>query len=212
VQDYERGVNGGINPYPWQTDTSIGDWFYKQNWKYQPVSWVVHMLVDITSKNGNLLLNVVQRPDGSLDPEVETMLQQLSAWMAVNGEAIYGTRPWTVYGEGPVRPQGGAFKENFDYTARDIRFTTKGKTLYAIALGWPQDGKIVIQSLAKTADAGVNNIKRVTLLGSKGGLKFTQTAGGLAVELPAQKMSDLACSLKITGSNLRQVAAGQSAP
>jgi alpha-L-fucosidase len=93
VQDYERGVNGGINPHPWQTDTSIGDWFYNRHWKYQPLSWTVHMLVDITSKNGNLLLNVVLRPDGSLDPEVETMLHQLADWTAVNGEAIYGTRP-----------------------------------------------------------------------------------------------------------------------
>ena len=161
------------------------------------------MLVDITSKNGNLLLNVVLRPDGSLDPEVETMLHQLAEWTAVNGEAIYGTRPWLVYGEGEVKAKGGAFKENFRYTAKDIRFMTKGKTLYAVALGWPEDGKIVVKSLAKTDDAGVNKIKRVKLLGYRGKLNFTQTAGGLIVELPAQKLSDLTCSLKITGSNLK---------
>jgi alpha-L-fucosidase len=205
VQDYERGVNGGINPSPWQTDTSIGDWFYNRHWKYQPVSWIVDMLADITSKNGNLLLNVVLRPDGSLDPEVETMLHQLADWTAVNGEAIYGTRPWLVYGEGPTRAKGGAFKENFAYSAHDIRFTTKGKTLYAIALGWPADGKIVIKSLARTGDAAANNIKRVELLGAKGKLNFTQTGEGLAVELPAQKLSGLACSLKITGSGLAPV-------
>jgi alpha-L-fucosidase len=212
VQDYERGVNGGINPHPWQTDTSIGDWFYNRHWKYQPVSWTVHMLVDITSKNGNLLLNVVLRPDGSLDPEVETMLHQLAGWMAVNGEAIYKTRPWQVYGEGPTRVKGGAFKENFAYTARDIRFTTKGRTLYAIALGWPEDGKVVIKSLAKTQDAGVNQIKRVTLLGHHGKLKFSQTEEGLVVELPAQKISDLACSLKITGRQLQPAAPPAAAP
>jgi alpha-L-fucosidase len=206
VQDYERGVNGGINPSPWQTDTSIGDWFYNRHWKYRPLSWTVQMLVDITSKNGNLLLNVVLRPDGSLDPEVETMLHQLAGWMAVNGEAIYKTRPWQVYGEGPTQVKGGAFKENFAYTARDIRFTTKGKTLYAIALGWPEDGKVVIKSLAKTPDAGVNQIKRVTLLGHHGKLKFTQTGEGLTVELPAQKINDLACSLKITGHQLQPAA------
>ena len=206
VQDYERGVNGGIDPYPWQTDTSIGDWFYNRHWKYQPVSWTVHMLVDITSKNGNLLLNVVLRPDGSLDSEVETMLHQLADWTAVNGEAIYGTRPWQVYGEGPTRAKGGAFKENFAYTAKDIRFTTKGKTLYAIAMGWPDDGKVVVKLLAKTENAGANEIKRVELLGKSGKLKFTQTAEGLIVELPAQKISDLTCSLKITGSHLQPVA------
>ncbi len=203
MQDYERGVNGGINPNPWQTDTSIGDWFYNRHWKYQPLSWTVHMLVDITSKNGNLLLNVVLRPDGSLDPEVETMLHELADWNAINGEAIYGTRPWLVYGEGEVQAKGGAFKENFTYTAKDIRFTTKGKTLYAIALGWPDNGKFVIKSLAKTDDAGANQIKRVELLGYNGRLKFTQTAEGLTVELPDKKLSDLTCSLRITGTNLK---------
>jgi alpha-L-fucosidase len=161
------------------------------------------MLVDIVSKNGNLLLNVVLRPDGSLDPEVETMLHQMADWTGVNGEAIYGTRPWLVFGEGPTQAKGGAFKENFQYTAKDIRFTTKGKTLYAIALGWPDDGKVVIQSLARTDDSSVNKIRHVELLGYQGKLKFTQTAEGLTVELPAQKLSDLTCSLKITGSGLK---------
>ncbi len=205
VQDYERGVNGEINPHPWQTDTSIGDWFYNRHWKYQPLSWTVHMLVDITSKNGNLLLNVVLRPDGSLDPEVETMLHELADWTAINGEAIYGTRPWLVYGEGSVKAKGGAFKENFAYSAKDIRFTTKGKTLYAIALGWPAENKVVIRSLAKTDDAAVNKIKRVELLGYQGKLKFTQTVEGLTVELPDKKISAVTCALKIAGSHLQPV-------
>jgi alpha-L-fucosidase len=203
VQDYERGVGGGIDPYPWQCDTSIGDWFYNKHWKYQPLSWTVHMLVDITSKNGNLLLNVVLHPDGSLDPEVLVMLQQLAGWSAVNGEAIYGTRPWLAFGEGAVKSKGGSFNENTLYSARDIRFTTKGKTLYAIALGWPADGQFVIRSLAKTDDPSVNVIKRVELLGRKGKLNFNQTAEGLTVQLPAEKLSDLTCSLRITGSNLK---------
>ena len=205
VQDYERGVGGGIDPYPWQCDTSIGDWFYNKHWKYQPLSWTVQMLVDITSKNGNLLLNVVLHPDGSLDPEVITMLQQLADWRAINGEAIFGTRPWLVFGEGPVKAKGGSFGEKFAYSAKDIRFTTKGKTLYAIALGWPDDGRMVIKSLAKTDTSDQNVIQRVELLGHHGKLKFTQTADGLAVELPAEKLSDLTCSLRITGSNLMPV-------
>ena len=140
MEDLERGVMPGIRPYPWQTDTSIGDWFYNRNWKYRGADWVIHMLVDIVSKNGNLLINVVQRPDGSLDAEAEQMLAELADWIAINGEAIYGTRPWLVYGEGPVRAKGGHFKEDFAYTAKDIRFTTKGEnTLYAFALGWPAE-------------------------------------------------------------------------
>jgi alpha-L-fucosidase len=205
VRDFERGVNGGINPVPWQTDTSIGDWFYNKHWKYQPMSWTVHMLVDITSKNGNLLLNVVLRPDGTLDPEVETMLHQLADWSSVNGEAIYGSRPWLLYGEGEVKAKGGAFKENYQYSAKDIRFTTQGETLYAIALGWPDGGKFVIRSLGKSDDTTVNQIQSVKLLGHWGKLKFTQTTDDLVVELPDKKLSDLTCTLKITGTNLKPV-------
>jgi len=220
VQDYERGVGGGIDPYPWQTDTSIGDWFYDKHYKdkqtgkmYCSPEWVARTLVDIVSKNGNLLLNVVLRPDGSLDTDAEAILHRLADWTAVNGEAIYGSRPWLVYGEGAVKPKGGSFNEKFDFSAKDIRFTTKGATLYAIALGWPDDGKVAVRSLAKTADASVNEIQRVELLGAKGnffhrffgssGLKFTQTADGLTVELPDNARSDLTCALRITGSNLK---------
>ena len=207
VRDFERGVDGKISPYPWQTDTSIGDWFYNKNWKYRPITWTIDMLADITSKNGNLLLNVVLRPDGTLDPEVEQMLGQLSGWFAIHGEAIYGTRPWLISGEGPVRAKGGMFKEDFKYTAQDIRFTTKGNTLYAIALGWPEGGRMTVKSLAATGDPAVNKIERVELLGADGALKFTQDAGGLTVDLPAVKVSEYTCALRITGTNLKPVAA-----
>jgi len=209
VQDYERGGGSTIDLYPWQNDTSIGDWFYNKHWKYQPLSWTVHMLVDIVSKNGNLLLNVVLRPDGSLDPEAETMLHELADWTAVNGEAIYGSRPWLIYGEGSAKVEkSGNFNDTkVKYSAKDIRFTTKGKTLYAIALGWPAENKLTIHSLAKSDDASINQIKRVELLGYRGKLKFTQTAEGLTVELPDKKISALTCSLKITGSNLKPATA-----
>jgi alpha-L-fucosidase len=205
VEDLERGVMAKVNPYPWQSDTSIGDWFYNRNWKFRPVSWSIHMLVDIVSKNGNLLLNVVQRPDGSLDPEVEQALAQMADWIAIHGEAIYGTRPWLVYGEGVVKAKGGSFGEDFKYTATDIRFTTKGKTLYALALGWPNSGRLVIKSLAKPADGKGNQIQRVELLGFKGKLAFSQTASGLEVILPDKKVSEFTAGLKITGTDLKPV-------
>ena len=135
------------------------------------------------------------------------MLHQLADWTAVNGEAIYGTRPWLLYGEGKVQAKGGAFKENMTYSADDIRFTTKGKTLYAIALGWPDDGKLVIRALAKTSDSSQNQIKRVELLGYNGKLKFEQTTDALVVQLPDKKFSDLTCSLRITGSDLKPASA-----
>jgi alpha-L-fucosidase len=205
VEDLERGIMPNIDPYPWQTDTSIGDWFYDRNWKFRPVSWVIHMLVDNVSKNGNLLLNIVQRPDGSLDPEVETMLSQLADWNAIHSEAIFGTRPWLVYGESTVKVQGGNFKEDFKYNAREIRFTTKGATLYAIALGWPEDGHLIIRSLAKPAGESVNKIARVSLLGYRGKLQWKQNADGLVVTLPAKQVSEFTAALKITGRNLKNI-------
>jgi alpha-L-fucosidase len=165
--------------------------------------WVIHTLVDVVSKNGNMLLNVIQRPDGSLDREVEQLLAEVGAWMKVNGEAIHGTRPWRIYGEGESKAEGGHFKEDFAYTARDIRFTSKGATLYAIALGWPPDGQLRVKSLAKPAKDAGDSIERVELLGHNGPLAFTQTAEGLSVTLPKQKQSTIACTLKITGRNLQ---------
>jgi alpha-L-fucosidase len=205
IEDLERGVMAKVNPDPWQTDTSIGDWYYNRNWKFRPVNWSIHMLVDIVSKNGNLLLNVVQRPDGSLDPEVVRDLEEMARWIAVHGEAIYGTRPWLIYGEGAVKAKGGHFGEDFAYTAQDIRFTTKGKALYAIGLGWPADGQLVIRSLAKPASVAGNKIKRVELLGYKGKLSFAQGTNGLVVTLPPQKISEYTCALRITGSDLKPV-------
>ena len=199
IEDLERGVMPGINPNPWQTDTSIGDWYYNKNWKFRPVSWVVQMLVDIVSKNGNLLLNVVQRPDGSLDPEVEQMLKEMAAWNAVNGEAIFGTRPWRIYGEGAVKAAGGNFKEDFAYSANDIRFTTKGPALYAFALGWPKDGKLVIKSLAKSSPQVEGEIKDVRLLGHKGKLAWSHTDDGLVITLPKKQPCKYAFAFKITG-------------
>ena len=205
VEDLERGIMPRIDPHPWQTDTSIGDWFYNRNWKFRPVSWVIHMLVDNVSKNGNLLLNVVQRPDGSLDAEVEQMLAELADWTAIHGEAIYGSRPWLVYGESAVKVKGGSFGEDFKYNAKEVRFTTKGPVLYAIALGWPEDGRLVVRSLAKPAGENINNITAVSLLGYDGKLDWNQTAEGLVVTLPEKKVSKYTTGLKIIGTELKPV-------
>jgi alpha-L-fucosidase len=203
VEDVERGVMPGIRPHPWQTDTSIGDWFYNRTWKYRGADWVIQMLVDIVSKNGNLLINVVQRPDGSLDPEAEKVLADMATWIALNGEAIYETRPWLVHGEGPVRARGGHFKEDFAYTAKDIRFTSKGDhTLYAFALGWPAENKLLIHSLARFPGV-TGKIAAIELLGHQGPLKWTHDGDGLAIDLPDQKPCDYAVALKISGEDLR---------
>jgi len=211
VQDVERVGLAEIKPAPWQTDTSIGDWYYNQNWKakdtgtmYRSAKWVVQTLADVVSKNGNMLLNVIQRPDGSLDAEVEQLLNEITAWMKVNSEAIHATRPWLVYGEGQTRTAAGHFREDYAYSASDIRFTQSkdGKALYAIALGWPADGRIQIRSLRKSADGG-NQIGRVELLGFRGKIAYQQTEEALVVTLPGQPLSQIACVLKIAGKALK---------
>jgi len=185
VQDVERGVMNGINPLPWQTDTSIGDWFYADGYKYKSTTEVVHMLADIVSKNGNLLLNVVLYADGSLPPESRRFLDGMAGWMAVNGEAIYGTRPWKIYGEGPTQAATGAFKENAAYTPQDIRFTTKDATVYAITLGVPHK-EVRIKSLGANANFSDKKIRAVRLLGSKQILRWSQQADALVIALPAK--------------------------
>ena len=183
VQDVERGVLKGINPLPWQTDTSNGDWFFNQNDHYKTSGEVVAMLADIVSKNGNLLLNVVLHADGSLPAESDQLLTDLKPWMAANSEAIHGTRPWKVYGEGPTEAASGAFAESGTYTARDIRFTTKGHTLYAITLAEPQ-GQVAITSLARHNPFEHRPVRDVRLLGHRGRIAFRQTDQALVIDLP----------------------------
>ena len=196
VQDVERGVMEGINPQPWQTDTSIGDWFYSEGYKYKTTPEVVYMLSDIVSKNGNLLLNVVQYPDGSLPPECQRFVTEMAAWMKVNGDAIYGTRPWKIFGEGPTKAASGHFQENAAYTPADIRFTTKGGKLYAITLGEPS-GELRIASLGKKSVHESRAVKSVTLLGSTAVLKWKQQDDGLVIALPASLPTSIASSFKI---------------
>lgn len=194
VLDIERGVIEGINPEPWQTDTSIGDWYYNRNWQFRPVSWTIHMLLDIVSKNGNLLLNIVQHPDGTLDEEVERMLEELADWIAINGEGIYGTRPWQVYGEGPTNPKAGLFTEDeLKYTSADFRFTTKSDTLYAYCLAVPEK-EIKIQALGQGSGTVV---KQVSILGSDEPIAWRQTEAGLVVDMPATLPCRHAIGIKI---------------
>ena len=197
VQDVERGVLDGINPLPWQTDTSNSDWFFSEHDSFKTTDEVVTMLADIVSKNGNLLLNVVQYADGSLPPQSEQLLAELAPWMKVNGEAIHGTRPWKLYGEGPTAAKAGAFAESGKYTAQDIRFTTKGETLYAIALGEPR-GTTEIAALARGNPHERRRVRDVRLLGYPGKIGFRQTGGALVIDLPERLPTRHASAFKVT--------------
>jgi alpha-L-fucosidase len=132
VLDIERGVSEEALAQPWQDDTSIGDWFYNVRWGYKPAAEVLQTLVDVVAKNGNLLLNVTQKPDGSLDDEILFILKQIGAWFKDNGHGIYGSRPRTQAAEGPTSLHAGEMQEKAaDFTREDFRFTQKGSTVYA---------------------------------------------------------------------------------
>jgi len=199
VRDLERGVVEDIYPEPWQTDTCIGGWYYHEGIRYKTAQLVVHMLVDIVSKNGNLLLNFPLRPDGTLDAEEDRVLEGITKWMAINSEGIYGTRPWKIFGEGPTRQEaGGHFSErNFKgYTPADVRFTSKDKTLYAFVMGWP--GKqAVVRALGTASRNAPGKISRVEMLGVKAPLKWTRNESALVVEMPSGKPSEYAVTLRI---------------
>jgi alpha-L-fucosidase len=207
IMDYERGQSDVIRPHPWQTDTCIGDWHYRrsiyENHQYKTPDQVIKTLLDVVSKNGNLLLSIPVRGDGTIDSDEVAFLKSMAAWMGVNGEAIFASRPWTLYGEGPVKVGGGGFNEAVrPYGPRDFRFTTKNNTLYAFALGWPDDGKLIVRTLAANAPGLVGKIHTVSLLGSPEKLTWRQTADGLEVTVPVSKPCDHAYALKIEGLNL----------
>ena len=201
VLDRERGVSDDIWPNPWQTDTCIGQWHYKENAKYKSPKKVIDLLVDIVSKNGNLLLNFPLPASGELDAQETAVLRGITEWMAVNSEGIYGTRPWTTYGEGPSTQvkAGGGMNENKkpDLSPADVRFTTKGKVLYAFVQGWPSS-EATVKSLASGAQ-NAGKIAEVRMLGHDDRLEFKQDETGLHVTMPGTKpaTADVGITLKL---------------
>ena len=205
--DVERGAPNAIQELPWQTCTCLGDWHWNEgvskNNRYKNAPTVIKLLVDVVSKNGNLLLSVPLRADGTFDEHEHAILEDIRAWLAQNGEAIYATRPWTVFGEGPIAEEdikmnAQGFNEGsyMKAGASEIRFTQTAKALYAIPLGWPEDGKIVVKTLSKGNKWLKKKVKKVTLLGY-GRLKATQTPDGFLVTLPSTHTNDIAPVLRI---------------
>ena len=208
--DVERGVTNGGEILPWQTDTCIGSWHYERRvfdqHKYKTAKQVSQMLIDIVSKNGNLQLSIPLPGHGMPDDDELKFLAELTAWMDVNSEGIYATRPWKVYGEGPSvtaqapRGQFGGARDVRPYTAEDMRFTMKGDSLYAFVMVWPESRSTVIKSLATNSPhIDGRKVADVSLLGYGGKLEWTQDEQGLNVKLPAEPPSASAVTLKIKG-------------
>ncbi|HKS82810.1 MAG TPA: alpha-L-fucosidase [Candidatus Acidoferrales bacterium] len=206
VLDRERGVLDEIREQPWQTDTCIGEWHYRRDITYKTPKTIVDMLVDIVSKNGNLMLNFPLPSSGMLDDRELKILEDITAWMNVNGEAIFATRPWKISGQAPsaaAASEDASFNEDKrkELTAEDVRFTTKGGTLYAFVMGWP----VALARIAHLGSAGQfaqAKIERVELLGRAGALQWKREETGLMIELPEKAPSDYAVAFRILGQEL----------
>jgi alpha-L-fucosidase len=187
LYDVERGKLDALRLLPWQTDTSvsIGSWGFAQNDRYRTAKSLIGDMIDVVSKNGNLLHNGGPRADGTIPDEAVNVLRGIGAWLAVNGEAIYETRPWKYYGEGTTFAATGEKSEaaNKAFTSSDIRFTTRGETLYAMGLERPADGHVLIKTLYAGSPYLERPIASIELLGG-GAVEWRQTDKGLVVMLP----------------------------
>lgn len=201
VLDIERGQLAGIRPLLWQNDTSVAknSWGYTTQQEYKSADSLIDDLVDVVSKNGALLLNIGPKADGTIPAPEQEMLREIGHWLAINGEAIYGTRPWKIFGEGPTEVSEGSFTDTKRgaFTGEDIRFTTKGETLYATVLAWP--GKsATIRSLGTGAGLWDQAIGAIHLLGHDDALTWRRDEHGLVVTMPDQPPCDHAFVLKVT--------------
>lgn len=194
VMDCERGAFADISPRPWQTCMCIGSWHYSralyEKGGYKSAERIIKTFIDIVSKNGNLLLSIPVRGDGSIDEKERAFLAELKSWLDINGEGIFGSRPWKIYGEGVVKTANtGSFKENEKLqealSERDIRFTQKDGTIYTFVLGFPTTETVIVNALGrKSPQMEGRRIKRVRMLGCNDKVVWRQTADALYITMP----------------------------
>ncbi len=201
VLDIERGRMSDLSKYPWQTDTSVGtiSWGYIEDEIYKTSNYLLDELIDIVSKNGCLLLNIGPRADGTIPEEAQAILVDMGAWLKINGEAIYDTRPWKIYGEGPTKVSQGhhSEKHNKEAVAEDIRFTTKGDMLYATALAWPNNGRFNVKSLAVGNRHESRPVKSVEFVSGSNSIDWKQTRVSLEISVKGSKPCEAAYVFRI---------------
>ncbi len=204
--DVERGIPDRKQDIYWQTCTCIGDWHYNQatynNGSYKSGATVIRMLVDIVSKNGNLLLSVPVKSDGTIDSKERAVLADIKAWMDINSESIYGTRTWKTFGEGPLAEAANpmnaqGFNEGQNYSSQDVRFVQKDGTVYATIMQWPSGSTTTFTSFSLLSPYYSGKVKSVRLLGA-GDVTFTQDKDGLTVSVPTTHPNAIAPVYAIT--------------
>lgn len=200
VEDFEKGRQNAITKEFWLTDetVSVGSWSYTNDLGLKSANDIVDLLADIVSKNGALMLNVSPMANGIIPQNQQDILLEIGKWLDVNGEAIYATRPFTVFGEGPTKQEkAGMFLDKITYGAQDIRYTRKGNTVYAIVLGWPGENVAITLSALGTADKKAPKVKKVSILGSTENTVFTQDAIGVHLKTPSKKIDEKAFVIKL---------------
>ncbi|MEO5582551.1 MAG: alpha-L-fucosidase, partial [Saprospiraceae bacterium] len=197
VLDIERGKLTGIREHAWQTDDAVGykSWGYIENDSFKSAKYLVNNLIDIVSKNGHLLLNIGPKSDGTIPDEVQKILLEVGSWLSINGDAIYGTRPWKVFGEGPTKVAGGSFSDAKDkpFTANDIRFTRKGDLIYAISM----DNPVSDLNISNLGAGQGQKIISIELIGSPAKVVWTQSVNSVTIKPSATYPSKLAVAYKI---------------
>ncbi len=205
VDDLEKSRKNQLEEKSWMTDETVstGSWCYTENLKIKPVADVLHVLIDIVSKNGVLLLNISPKADGSIPEDQKDVLLKMGEWLKNNGEAIYETRPWYTFGEGPTKEPEGHFKNHkaflkVKYSAKDVRYTIKKGVVYATILGWPGNGAdFLFESFSKENWTDSKEIKNVTVLGCEKKIQYKLTENGLKVTMPEETVDEIAVVFKI---------------
>ena len=214
LNDLEKSRMNKVGEQSWMTDETVsyGSWCYTEKLKIKPTKDLIHVLVDIVSKNGVLMLNISPMANGTIPADQRNVLMEMGEWLDTNGDAIYGTRPWLTFGEGPTKEPDGHFKNHnafskLVYSNKDMRYTSKGTSVYATFFGWPDENTLVLETFADGVLDGDLEVTYISLLGYDGDLSWEKTDKGIEISLPEKPVNEMAIVFKLdtegTGSLIK---------